>query len=167
MNIYDQAEIDRINKTKEINEKLEEFFNGKREEWTNLITPLFTTLKLDFTKPRNFQKVLETQALALSYRQLLTEQINLFLNRRSKEETKVKKLKQDKFIFYAIGFSIKTNMSEKAVLMDGNIAENDRTLQIIEAYIQFMRDSVKNLESVGYSIKNITELHNYLNNARS
>ncbi|NDF16673.1 MAG: hypothetical protein EB079_01715 [Verrucomicrobia bacterium] len=90
------------------------------------------------------------------------KQINFFLNKRSRETTKIKRLRQDKFIFYATGFGIKTNLGEKGILIDGHLAENDRILELIESYIEFLRDTTKNLESLGYSIKNMIELMNYL-----
>lgn len=162
MNLFSQDEVERIQKAKETNDKLEDFFNDKRSEWNSNIDPLFKALSLDLSVPSNSRNVLDMQANALSYRQLLNEQINFFLNKRSRETTKIKKLRQDKFIFYATGFGIKTNMGEKSILIDGHIAENDRTLELIESYISYMRDTVKNLESLGFAVKNMIELMNYL-----
>jgi hypothetical protein len=162
MNLYNQEEIDRINKAKETNDKLEEFFNDKRTEWNKTVDPLFKALSLDLSNTANAKDLLNSQSLALSHRQQINEQINFFLNKRSRETTKIKKLRQDKFVFYAIGFQIKTNMGEKAILIDGHLAENDRSIELIESYIEFLRDTVKNLESFGYSIKNMIELMNYL-----
>jgi hypothetical protein len=161
MNLYNEEEINRINKAKDTNDKLEEFFNGKREEWTNNITPLFEVIKNNFNL-ENSQKIMDVQSLALTYRQLINEQISFFLNKRSKEEVKIKKLKQDKFVFYATGFGLKTNLGEKGLLIDAHISENDRNIQLIENYIEFLRSSSKNLESLGYTIKNIIDLMNYL-----
>jgi len=161
MNLYNEEEISRINKAKETNDKLEEFFNGKREEWTNNITPLFEVIKSNFNLESSI-KIMEVQSMALSYRQIINEQISFFLNKRSKEEVKIKKLKQDKFVFYATGFGLKTNLGEKGLLIDAHIAENDRNIQLIENYIEFLRSSSKNLESLGYTIKNIIDLMNYL-----
>ena len=162
MNLFSQEEIDRITKAKETNDKLEEYFNDKRSEWSKNVDPLFKSLSLDLVNPANSKVILDTQAIALSYRQMLNEQINFFLNKRSREMTKIKKLKQDKFVFYATGFGIKTNMGEKGILIDGHLAENDRAMEIIEAYISYMRDTVKNLESLGFAVKNMIELMNYL-----
>ena len=162
MNPYNQEEVERINKVKETNDKLEEFFNGKRGEWNKTVEPLFKVLTVDLSNPSNSKQILEAQSLALTYRQQINEQINFFLNKRSKETTKIKKLRQDKFIFYATGFGIKTNLGEKGILIDGHIAENDRSLELIESYIEFLRDTVRNLESLGFSIKNMIELMNYL-----
>ncbi len=162
MNPYNQEEIDRINKVKETNDKLEEFFNDKRTEWNKNVEPLFKVIRVDLTNPTSPNQILEAQSLALSYRQGINEQINFFLNKRSKETTKIKKLRQDKFIFYATGFGVKTNLGEKGILIDGHLAENDRSLELIESYIEFLRDTTKNLESLSYSIKNMIELMNYL-----
>jgi len=161
MNLFSDEEKARIEKVKETNDKLEDFFNQKREEWTNNVNPLFDVIKNNFTL-ENSQKIMEVQSLALTYRQMINEQISFFLNKRSKEEVKIKKLKQDKFIFYATGFGLKTNLGEKGLLIDAHISENDRNIQLIENYIEFLRSSSKNLESLGYTIKNIIELMNYL-----
>ena len=162
MTLFTQDEIDRITKAKETNDKLEEYFNDKRVEWSKNVDPLFKSLALDFSLPTSHKEILNTQALALSFRQVLNEEVNLFLNKRSKESTKIKRLKQDRFVFYATGFGIKTNMGEKGILIDGHLAENERAMEIIESHIQFLRDTVKNLESLGFAIKNMVELMNYL-----
>ena len=162
MNLYNQEELDRIQKTKETNDRLEELFNDKRAEWNKQVEPLFKVLTTDLSNPSNSKYILEAQSTALSFRQQINENINFFLNKRSKETTKIKKLRQDKFVFYAIGFQVKTNMGEKAILIDAHIAENDRCIELIESYITFLRDTVKNLEAFGYSIKNMIELMNYL-----
>ena len=161
MNLYNQEEIDRINKSKEINDKLEDYFNHRREEWNNNLNPLFEVLKMSLTA-ENSQKIMEAQSFALSYRQALNEQISFFLNKRSKEEVKNKKIKQDKFVFYATGFGLKTSLGEKSILIDAHLAENDRNIFLIENYVEFLRSSSKNLESFGYTVKNIIELMNYL-----
>jgi hypothetical protein len=162
MNLYNQEELERINKVKETNDKLEEFFNEKRGEWNKTVEPLFKVLTTDLSNPSNSKHILEAQSLALTHRQQINEQINFFLNKRSKETTKIKKLRQDKFVFYATGFGVKTNLGEKGILIDAHLAENDRTIELIESYIEFLRDTVKNLESLGFSIKNMIELLNYL-----
>lgn len=161
MNLYNEEELSRISKIKETNDKLEDFFNQKREEWTNNINPLFEVIRNNFTL-ENSIKIMDVQSQALTFRQMINEQISFFLNKRSKEEVKIKKLKQDKFIFYATGFGLKTNLGEKGLLIDAHIAENDRNIQLIENYIEFLRSSSKNLESLGYTIKNIIDLMNYL-----
>jgi hypothetical protein len=162
MNIYTPEEIERINKITETNEKLQDFFLEKRKGWSDSIIPLFEVLKIYSSERPNPEKILDAQSQALSFRQNITDEINLYLNKRSRETSKVKKIKQDKFIFYATGFGVKTNLGEKSILIDAHLRENERTLEIIESYVEFLRDTAKNLESLGYSIKNMIELLNYL-----
>ena len=162
MTVFSPEEIDRITKVRETNDKLEEYFSERRKEWNTNVDPLFKVISVDLTNPSNAKQITNAQASALSYRQSINEQINYFLNRRSREMTKVKKLRQDKFIFYATGFGIKTNLGEKSILIDGHLAENERNIELIESYIEFLRDTVKNLESFQYSVKNMIELMNYL-----
>jgi hypothetical protein len=162
MKVFDNDEVSRIEKTKETNERLENFFQGKRESWNENMNELFKVLSLDPTNPSNTKKILDMQSISLVYRQDINDQINLFLNKRSKESVKLKGLKQEKFLFYATGFGVKTNMGEKTLLIEGHIAQNQRSMELIESYIEFLRNTVKNLDSFGYSIKNMIELLNYL-----
>ena len=104
MNVYSSEEIDRINKSKETNDRLEEYFKSKREEWNKNIDPLYSVLKIEINN-ESYKKILEAQSLCLSFRQILTEQISVFLDKRSKADVKLKSLKQEKFIWYAIGLS--------------------------------------------------------------
>lgn len=161
MNLYNEEELARIEKIKETNDKLEEFFNTKRAEWSSNVDPLFEVIKNNFNLD-SFSKVIDAQSMALSFRQNINEQISFFLNKRSKEEVKLKKVKQDKFMFYALGIGLKTSLGEKNTLIDAHIAENERNIQLIENYVEFLRSTSKNLEALGFTIKNIIELMNYL-----
>lgn len=161
MNPYTPEELERIEKLRSANESFESHFIKQREDWNNAINPLFEDIRNSFNVEKT-EKVIEIQSLALSYRQKINDQISYFLNRRSREDSKLKKIKQDKFIFYAISFGIKTNNSDKLILIEGNIAENERTIQLIDAHIEYLRSCSKNLESLGFTIKNIIELLNYL-----
>lgn len=161
MNPYDNEELERIEKVKEKNTKLEEYLNEKREEWNDNINPLFDKLKNNFNS-NDFETIIDIQSLALTYRQNISEQISFFLNKRSKEEVKLKTIRQDKFMYYALGFGLKTNLSEKNLLIEAHISENERSMQLLENYVEFLRSCSKNLESLGYTIKNIIELMNYL-----
>ncbi len=162
MNLYTKEESDKITKKKENNEKMEDFFSQKREELIKSITPILESLSLDLSKPESSKKILESQSIALTIRMQISDQINFFLNKRSRESTILKRLKQDKFVHYAVNFGIKTNMGEKIILIEGHLAEYERSTHLIEAHIEFLRDIIKSLENFGYSIKNMIELMSYL-----
>lgn len=161
MQIYTPEEIERIKKVKETNERLELFFKGRRDEWNKSIEPLSDIFKLDLNN-ESAKKIMETQSFALTYRQKLSEEISTFLDKRSKQEVKVKKLRQDKFIYYATSFGVKTNTTEKGIMVEAHIAEESRNIDIIDNYIDYLRATNKNLESLQFTIKHIIELFNYL-----
>lgn len=161
MNVYNQEELDRIQRIRDTNDKLEDFFKTKRQEWKELIEPLFQVLKIELNSQTSKQ-IMEVQSTCLTYRQLLTEQISHFLDKRSRQDVKLKKIRQDKFIWYATSFGVKTNMGEKTLLIDAHVAEEQRNIELIENYIEFLRQSNKNLESLQFTIKNIIDLFNYL-----
>lgn len=140
----------------EKNNAMETFYSGKREEWTKCIMPLFKQLK---DVP---QAVYEMQAEALSYRHGLNEEIAFFLSKLSKEMSSLKKAKRDRFVYYATGFSLKTNTGEKTVLTDGDLSENDRSIEMLQAHIEFLRDCVKTLDNLQFAVKNRVMLMEYL-----
>lgn len=161
MNIYTKEEIEKIEKLKDTNDKLEEFFTQKRNDWKIKIEPLFETIKVGLTKESS-SKIIDTQSYCLIFRQAINEQISNFLDRRSKQDVKLKRIKQDKFIWYATSFGVKTNMGEKTMLIEAHVAEEQRNIELIENYIEFLRQTNKNLESLQFTIKNIIELFNYI-----
>jgi len=161
MQAYSQQELDHIKKVKDKNDRLENFFLQKREVWSKDLKPLFEVVKLQLTRETSI-RITETQSLALAYRQRANEHISEFLDKRSRQDVKIKKLKQDKFLFYATGFGVKTNYGEKQILIEAHLGEEQRNMEIIENYIEFLRLMNKNLEALQYTIKNIIELFNIL-----
>jgi len=161
MQVYNPQEVENIKKVQAKNDRLEQFFLNKREKWAKDLEPLFEVVKLEVTR-ETANKITETQSMSLSYRQRANEQISEFLQKRSKQDVKIKQLKQDKFIFYATGFGIKTNYGEKQILIDAHLGEEQRNIELIENYIEFLRAMNKNLESLQYTLKNIIELYNLL-----
>lgn len=161
-NPFIPGEIENINKTKEKNDKLEEYFKAECDKWNKTTEPIYKTLMVDLTNPANMKTVINSQADTLTIKQNILEQINLYLNRRIKESKNLKMIRQEKLIFYAVGYSIKTNSSEKTTLMDGNLCEYQRTIELIDSHVDFLRNTNKNLETFQYSIKNLIDLANYL-----
>lgn len=155
-------EKERIEKVKEKNDKMEEFFMDKRAQWNKSSEEIFKIVSIDLSATSSSNSVFEAQAQALTLRQQISDSINYFINKRSRESSSLKKLIQEKNIYYLLGFPVKANSSQMSSLIDGHIAENERTIQIIDSYIDFLRDTSKNLESFGFSIKNRIELMNYL-----
>lgn len=162
-NPIDQLEAAGIAQSKIVNDKLETFFEGKITKWNDEISPLFDIIRNDFNL-NNAPKIIDVQSQALAYRQNIYAEINMMLTKRTSATVDLKNIKQQKFLFYTDTFVIKTNLSEKAILIEAHTTEIIRKIELIESYIEFLRSSSKTLESMGYTIKNIIEMHNYLGN---
>lgn len=162
MKVFTDADIENIKSKKESNNRLEEFLKGKRDEWNKKVDDVFTTIKHHNLNAEQFKKVIDSQSIALSYIQHLNDESSFFLNKMSKNATGVKLARQEKFLFYSTGFGIKTNLGEKKILIDAHIAEDDREIELIETHIDFIRETVKNLQTFNYSVKNIISLLDFL-----
>jgi 2C-methyl-D-erythritol 2,4-cyclodiphosphate synthase len=159
--MYPQEERERIGKIIEFGQKLEEFLEGEKEKWNKEIQPLFEQIKEKFTID-NAQVVIDTQTSALAYRQNISDRISYWLNKRSKEDIKIKMVKQERLLFYSVGFGYEPKLSEKAALIDAHLAENQRIIELYDSHVDFLRATAKNLESLGFAIKNIIELMSIL-----
>lgn len=161
MNLYSDEELKYLEGIKEKNLKYEALFEKEREDWKSKIDPLFKALSKNSTN-LSAGDVMEAQSYSLSYRQILNDTITKYMNARAKEVVRLKKLKQEKFIYYSVGFAMKTNNSEKAILIAGHVGEVERTIDILDSHIDYLRESIKILDSFGYSIKYLIDLMNYL-----
>jgi len=161
MKLYDEKEKQRIKSLEIQNDQFEQVFEDARAEWSKKIDPLFQVIKGSLSSSDS-DRILNSQAFALSYRQQLQEEISKWLNKISKENSSLKLLKAQKFIHFSTGFGMKTNSGEKTILIEGNLRENQRTIQILQNYVQFLRECVENLVGFGYSVKNIISLLDYL-----
>lgn len=82
MNVYDEVELNRIKKTSETNDKMEDFFNDKRKEWNDSVMPLFKVLSINLNNNDASKSILEAQSISLSFRQEINEQISVFLSKK-------------------------------------------------------------------------------------
>ena len=67
MNVYDEVELNRIKKTSETNDKMEDFFNDKRKEWNDSVMPLFKVLSINLNNNDASKSILEAQTISLSF----------------------------------------------------------------------------------------------------
>lgn len=149
-----------IEEIQKLNDKLEEYLFDKRKKWNDAIDPLLKKLK---TKSQD--EIIELQALALSYRQQLSDEISTYLNKLSKEMVTIKKAESDRFMFYSTGFGVKTNTGEKKILFDAELAELERNREIMETHIEFVRDCRTTCDNISWALKNKIQLMGILDNA--
>lgn len=164
--LYEKEELEAIAKKEESNNRMEDFFNNKREIWTKDIQPILETAKLTYNS-ENAQKIVDLQVDALVHRERLQNEIAFYLQQLSKEKVKYKRQEQDKLVWYALGKSPlniqgKVSNSQMSNIIDGHLVEAKRATEIIETHIEHLRSLVKMLTDVGYQVKNTIELYNFL-----
>jgi hypothetical protein len=143
-----------VNKLEPICNKTEDFLEKQRASWNRKLDPLYDKLK------QNPDNLLDLQATVLSYRQMLTEEIAMFMNKLSRDIVLIKNAKSDRFMFYSTGFGLKTNLQEKKLLIDSELAELEHKKQILETHLEFLKEAKVMCDNLGWAVKNRIEIYN-------
>ncbi len=156
----------------EYNKQLEDIVLEKRKQWLDNIKSLTPLLR---SEPHHMT---DAQALALSYRAILLDELGYFYNLFSTHDKTIKELKRDKFIYYATGMlpdgtrpktaphpllGRKMSKTEYDTVISGDLREQEQTLQIINDMVDFVRENIKTIDQLLYAVKNRIELFNFLN----
>jgi hypothetical protein len=124
--------------------------------WKSVVKDLSGRLKGDV------RNVVDIQAEAISHRQSVVEEINIYSVKIYKLVTKIKHLSKDRFEFYASSYQIKTSGAEKLKLIEADIADNQEFINELDEHVNLLRETAKQLESINYGVKNKIELANIL-----
>lgn len=165
-----------MSKSKEkYNEALKKIVEDKKEEWAGNIKDISPLIR-----SKNPHDMTDAQALALSYRTMLLEEISYFLSELSNEQKIIKELKRDKFILYSTGMVLnnegnyvrptgnianhpiighsKVSGAQREMVITGDLSAYEHTQEILVQTIEFFRECVKTIDQYMYSIKNRLEL---------
>lgn len=162
--LFDREELEQIAKIKETNDRTEEFLNNEREKFNNEINQLNKTASCKYNA-ENAEKIMQVQLDALTLRQYFNEQVSFYLNKRIKENNKLKIATQEKIVWYAMGqskFNVNGRLTQSQIsnIVDAHTTEIERSVKLLEVHIEFFRTASKNLSDLGYSIKNMIEYYN-------
>ncbi len=166
MLIFEKEEADSINKLHEKNDRTDEFFENNRKKWNEELKPLNDYTLVPNLTQQYAQSLLERQLTALSYRQNMNDEVAFYLSKRTKEDVKLRKARADKLIWYAVGSPLKAkgnfSTSQLSEIIDAHVGELQRSVNIIDAYIEFLRIAMKGLDSLSFNMKYIVEFFNAL-----
>lgn len=158
---------------KEYNTKLLDVIGQKNGEWSKNIKDIMPLLR---SAPENMT---DANALALSYRTMLLEEISYFTSLMAEHERDLRELKRDRFIYYASGtlpdgsqvkgkaalhplIQKKLSKGEIDIVLLGDLSEQEMTLQLLSDVVAQLKEYIKTIDSILFSIKNRLELFNYL-----
>ena len=96
----------------------------------------------------------------------MNDEISFYLSKRSKEDVKLKKYRADKLMWYAVGSPVKAkgnfSANQLTEIIDAHVAEQQRSVNIIDSYVEFLRVGLKGLDSLSFNMKYIVEFFNAL-----
>lgn len=104
----------------------------------------------------------DIQAEAISQRQSVVDEVNIYAVKIHKLNQKIKVLHKQRFEFYATSYQVKTSGTEKLRLIEADLSEQQLFMDELDEYVNFLRETSKNLEAINYSVKSKIELANIL-----
>ena len=146
------SESEETDSRKEISKKMIE----SKKVWKATIKNLTEKLKGDV------RFATDIQAEAISQRQNAIDEVNTYAVKIHKLVQKMKVLTKQKFEFYATSYQVKTSGTEKLRLIEADLSEYQLFIDELDEYVNFLRDTSKNLEAINYSVKGKIELANIL-----
>jgi len=141
---------------KEMINGIEERIIKRRAFWRNKVAELSKRLKGDV------KEIIDLQADVINYRQELVEEMTDFSFDIYKDLPTMKQLHKERFEFYSIKYQVKTNVGERTKLIEADLRFMQAKIDLYEAYISYLKDTIKNFDDFHYSIKNKVAILNIL-----
>ena len=138
-----------INELDEYNNKMEDFLDSQRTKFDKEIKDLFIILA-----SKNYKDFLDLQSKSF-YMQKLTKSNSLY-----------KKTFGERTEYYLTGFGIKTSDSIKTKLIERDMCEKNRNVKLLENHIEHLRECRNECDQIGYAIKNLIGLINFIGTDR-
>lgn len=163
---------DKVKTYKEYANLLSLALEEQRKVWDSRIGEIYPKIK---DSP---EKMFEMQALALSYRHMLSDQIAVYMTDYFYENSSLKVKKRDRYVYYSTGVlpdgtkpsaseirkyttsivGMRTSKAEKDVVIDGDLADHERILELLDNHVVFLREGIKTIDHALYGIKNKLEI---------
>lgn len=155
----------------EYNISVKTIVEEKKSEWAENIKDLSPLIR-----SKDPHDMTDAQALALSYRTMILEELSYWLSELANEQKIIKELKRDKFILYSTGLlpdgtrptgnlmnnpiigNSKITSGQKEMIISGDLSDYEHTLDILTQAIDFFRECIKTIDQYMYSIKNRLDL---------
>lgn len=147
---------DELNESSDLPKKrFSEEFEEERLLWKEKVLDMANRVnKLD--------KVAELQVDLYSSRQIIIERISKLYQYLAAYNSAYKLRKRDLFIKYTVDSDIKLGQGEKSIMVEGDLAELQQRINLIEHHIDYYKETVKNLDSMLYGVRNKLQIEQFL-----
>ena len=125
---------------------LDQKLSAQRNEWSKTIKDLAQGL-------RNLNGMEETIANVLSSRQTLVDQI-AYINVKIKQQKKTISSKYREAYIRYYNYDYKLGEKQKEKFLENDLADDNMILSHLENQLDWLKDSVKTLDNMGFAIRN-------------
>jgi len=139
----------------EAQSEMESQFGDERAEWTERIRELSIRMK-------NIREMAEVQVDLYSDRQRLLEyayKLGQFLTRLN---SKYRADRRTKMIYYSEEHNTRYGANEKTSLIDGDLAEIKRKIDLVDNHMSFVNETTKTIDHMLYGIKSRISLEEFM-----
>jgi chromosome segregation ATPase len=126
--------------------EIDERLGKQRSEWSEKIRELAASLKY-------INGMEETIANVLSSRQQLVDQIAYINTKIRDQKAKLANRHREAYIRY-FEYDYKLGEKQKEKFMEADLADENTVLAHLENQLEFLRESVKTLDNMGFAIRN-------------
>ena len=126
--------------------EIDERLGKQRSEWSEKIRELAASLKY-------INGMEETIANVLSSRQQLVDQIAYINTKIRDQKAKLANRHREAYIRY-FEYDYKLGEKQKEKFMEADLADENTILAHLENQLEFLRESVKTLDNMGFAIRN-------------
>lgn len=135
-------------------DKLKSKLKESEDYWNKTLESLSARLNC------SAKDVIPLQAETISLRQQLSENIKNMSYELFKLMPKIKAFKKQRFEYYAGAMApYATNSSERTKLVEWDLAVLDHQKDILDGHIEFLRETLRDIDNVNFSIKNKIALY--------
>jgi len=135
-------------------EKVQDELTKKQNLWNNKIEELSTRINNELSSAIN------ESAIAISYRQILLEERTQMYYSMYKSMPRIKLEHKRLFEHYSMNYAIKINGTEKQRLIEADMCQFEHKMSILQNYITFLTETIKNVDNIIYAIKNKVDFYN-------
>lgn len=133
----------------------EEQFSTERSEWTERIRELSVRM-------RNIREIAEVQVELYSDRQKLLEYAYKLGQILTKLNAKFRSDRRTKMVYYSEEHNTRYGANEKTALIDGDLSEIKRKIDVVDNQMTFLNETVKTVDHFLFGIKSRIQLETFM-----
>jgi hypothetical protein len=139
------------------NANVEKYLFEERNQYNTKLNKLIQTLG-----DKDILNTIQLQSDALHVRQEVVDDMAKWTTKYTGQKSAYNKSVADRMEYYMSGFGLKTTNGERVQMIDRDLREVKRGLELIEAHIEFLRDTRATCDNIGYAMKNRTVMLQYI-----